>query len=225
MLCSIPAIRALRHAYPNAEIVLLGLPWASQFVQRFSNYFNRFIHFPGYPGLPEQAYDAKAFAAFLHNIREEQFDLVLQMQGNGTILNPLMLQFGATYVAGFYNEESFIDSPLFMKYPDYGSEIERHLFLMQRLDISLQGNHLEFPLTEQDYVDYDQLLLPLSVKKYVCIHPGSRGAWRQWPPKYFAALADYCIEQGLTAVVTGTKDESDITTELIKCMKRLCNWK
>ena len=61
LLCAIPAIRALRHAYPHTEITLLGLPWAKSLVERFPNYFNRFILFPGYPGLPEQTYDAQAF--------------------------------------------------------------------------------------------------------------------------------------------------------------------
>lgn len=64
-----------------------------------------------------------------------------------------------------------------------------------------------------------QLMLPILPNKYVCIHPGSRGAWRQWPPRYFAALADICIENGFTAVITGTNEELDITREVMKCMK------
>ncbi|MGI8951296.1 MAG: glycosyltransferase family 9 protein [Chitinophagaceae bacterium] len=219
LLCTVPAFRALRNAYPDAEITLLSLPWASEFVKRFSNYFDRFVHFPGYPDLPEQEYNAKALADFIQKMRDEQFDLLLQMQGNGTIVNNLLRQFGATCVAGFYNEESFINSEFFMPYPNYGSEIERHLLLMQHLGIPSQGTQLEFPLTEKDQKDFDDLLLPIFPKKYVCIHPGSRGAYRQMPPQYFAALADYCIEQEFIVVITGTKSETDISKEVIKCMK------
>ena len=57
MLCAVPAIKALRAAYPNAEIVLLGLPWAKTFVERFNMYIDRFIHFPGCIGLPEQPFN------------------------------------------------------------------------------------------------------------------------------------------------------------------------
>ena len=74
MLCAIPAIRALRNAYPNAEITLLGLLWAKNFIERFNNYFNRFIHFPGYPGLPEQPYDESEFTAFSRQVKNENFD-------------------------------------------------------------------------------------------------------------------------------------------------------
>ena len=55
-------------------------------------------------------------------------------------------------------------------------------------------------------------------KKYICIHPGSADIARQWPPQFFAALADYCIENGFTIVITGTEEEQDITKELIKCI-------
>ncbi|MGN6530384.1 MAG: glycosyltransferase family 9 protein [Ginsengibacter sp.] len=218
MLCVIPAIRSLRHQYPSAKITLLGLPWAKNFVERFKEYFDKFIHFPGYPGLPEQHFNEEAFDEFLKVIHKEKFDLLLQMQGNGTIVNPLMFTFEAKYVGGFYNENSFVDSPFFMPYPDHGSEIRRHLLLMQHLQIQTQGDHLEFPLTKQDQKDFNELLLPVYPKNYIIIHPGSRGRYRQWPPKFFALIADYCIEQGFTVVITGTKEESDITGELVKCM-------
>ncbi|WDF54608.1 glycosyltransferase family 9 protein [Mucilaginibacter sp. KACC 22063] len=220
MLCTIPAIRALKHAYPNASITLIGLPWAKSFTERFDVYFDNFIHFPGFPGLPEQAFDATQFAEFLPSIQNEQFDLVIQMQGNGTLVNPMMELFGARHVAGFSTEGHYKpDNGLFMLYPDYGSEIERHILLMEHLGIPAQGTELEFPLTDQDMNDLDNAGLEIDPGNYVCVHPGSRGAWRQWPVNYFATLADYCIEQGYKAVITGTKDEAEIVDAVISHMR------
>lgn len=219
MLNAIPAIRALRAAYPDAQITLLGLPWAEQFVKRFHNYFNRFLHFPGYIGLPEQTFDEAAYQQFLEKIKEENFDLLLQMQGNGTIVNEMLLQWNAKHIAGFYNDESFVDSDLFMPYPNYGSEIHRHLALMQHLGLPLQGDDLEFPVTKQDEREWEELRAKWGLQNYVCVHPGSRGNWRQWSPEYFAKLADYCAEQGFAVVITGTQNEADITQKVITIMQ------
>lgn len=218
MLCAIPAIRALRQAYPSATITLLGLPWAKSFVERFHEYFDNFIHFPGYYGLPEQPFDEQQLEVFFKQVRKEKFDLLFQMQGNGSVVNPLMFEMGAYHVAGFCNEGSHVNSPLFMEYPGNVPEVKRHLLLMQHLGIPARSDHLEFPLTMQDHKDFDALLLPVYPKNYICFHPGSRGSWRQWPPKYFAQIADFCIEKGFSAVITGTKEETDITSEVIKCM-------
>lgn len=220
MLCVIPAIRALRYAYPQAEMVLLGLPWAKKFTNRFNMYFDRHIHFPGYPGLPEQPFDAEKFAAFLPTVQKESFDLVLQMQGNGSVVNAMVELFGAKHVAGFSTAGHYAaDNDLFLPYPDYGSEIERHLLLMEYLGIKLQGNELEFPLSTNDFNELDALRLDIAPKKYVCVHPGSRGHWRQWPVKYFAAIADLCAEQGYKVILTGTQDELDIINEVKSNMR------
>jgi len=219
LLCAIPAMRALRHAYPHARITLLGLPWAASLLQRFPEYFDDFIHFPGYPGLPEQPFDEAAFACFSNRMQEEQFDLLLQMQGNGTVVNPLMQQLHARYVAGFHNADSYVNSPLFVPYPNTGAEVKRHLQLMQHLGIPLQGTHMEFPIMPADEAEVKKLFLPVVPRSYVIVHPGSRGAWRQWPPHYFAFAADSCIEKGYTVIVTGTREERDITREVLKCMR------
>jgi len=111
------------------------------------------------------------------------------------------------------------DKNLFLIYPTGIHEIERHLALMNNLGIETQGTELEFPLYKKDYEDFEALNFPIHQQKYVCVHPGSRGAWRQWPPKYFADLANYCSQQNLKVVITGTKDELLIVEEVKKYLK------
>lgn len=220
MLCAIPAVRALRNACPDAEITLAGLPWAKSLISRFPHYFNNFIWFPGYPGLPEQDFNPSDFTSFLNQVQNEKYDLALQMQGNGSLVNPMVELFGAKYTAGFYKEEHYYpQNGLFLQYPEHGSEIERHLKLMNHLGVPSKGSELEFPLTEKDENELEDLNLPIKPKRYVCVHPGSRGAWRQWPTEYFAALADYCVDEGFTAVITGTESEMDIVSDVVSKMK------
>ncbi|MXV52396.1 LPS biosynthesis glycosyltransferase [Pedobacter sp. HMF7647] len=219
LLCSIPALRALRNSYPDAEITITGLRWMESLLNRFPDYFDRFIHFPGYPGLPEQPLDPIQFTGFLAEVQAQRFDLALQMQGNGSLVNPMIELFNARYTAGFSTQNDYWpDKELFIEYPGYGSEIERHLLLMEHLGIQLLGTELEFPLTAQDESDYKTLDFSLEPQKYVCVHPGSRGAWRQWPVEFFASLADQCAAKGYVPVITGTKDEMHIVLKVAELM-------
>ena len=53
ILCSIPAIKALKMKYSQADIFLVGLAGMEDLVKRFSRYFAGLIPFPRYPGLQE----------------------------------------------------------------------------------------------------------------------------------------------------------------------------
>nr|WP_295926723.1 glycosyltransferase family 9 protein [uncultured Dyadobacter sp.] len=218
MLCSVPALRALRNAYPKAEITLLGLPWASSFCERFSGYVNEFIHFPGYEGLPEQVVDPGKWQQFERTMRRKPFDLILQMQGNGSIVNEMLENFLAGPVAGFHSEGNYRDPARFLEYPTGISEIERHLRLMTHLGIPSVGTHLEYPVTHAEANQFHARNPMLEEGHYVCVHPGSRGTWRQWPPSHFACLADQCAGMGYQVVVTGTAAESPVTRQVIDSM-------
>src|SRR5690606_32991236 len=100
MLCVIPTIRAIRAAWPEADVYLIGLPWQKEFVRRFSQYFDHFIEFPGWPGLPEQEPDLARIPEFLSLVQHHQFDLLFQMQGNGEITNTLCATWGSKRLCG-----------------------------------------------------------------------------------------------------------------------------
>jgi ADP-heptose:LPS heptosyltransferase len=220
LLCAVPAWRALRAAFPAAVITLIGLPWARAFVERFAHLLDRFVEFPGYPGLPERAVDLRAVPPFLERLQAEPFDLVLQMHGSGSLVNPLMMLFGAERAAGFYEPGRFCPDPdLFIPYPDGVHEIRRHLALMAHLGLPPRGEHLEFPLTAADRAELEALGLGLRPGRYVVVHPGARAAERRWPPRHFARLADEAARAGYAVALTGTAEERPLTAAVAAAMR------
>jgi ADP-heptose:LPS heptosyltransferase len=210
MLCIIPAIRALRAALPDASFTLIGLPWQKDFVSRFPHYFNAFIEFPGWPGLPEQKPDAMQTLTFLKTVRDEKFDLILQMQGNGAGTNQMCMLWGAKMVAGLRRENEYCpDEDLFPVSEDGEHEILRFLKLIEALEIPRLGTWMEFPLTEEDDRNFSRLAEWLQIQSgnYVCLHPGARDPRRRWASKNFAIVGDRLAEQGYTIVLTGSETE------------------
>ncbi|HKD38188.1 MAG TPA: hypothetical protein VKB78_15350, partial [Pirellulales bacterium] len=153
LLCSVPAFRALRTALPGAHITLVGLPWAAEFVRHIPNYFDDFLEFPGYPGLPERSFDPSAIARFLIDVQSRRFDLAIQMHGSGSFVNPLATLFGAARTAGYFVPGDYCPDPhQFLEYPSDLPEVRRHLRLAAFLGAAPRGEHLEFGLTNADEV-------------------------------------------------------------------------
>jgi ADP-heptose:LPS heptosyltransferase len=217
MLCCTPALRALRHYYKNAEITLIGLPWAHKFVKRYGRYIDRFIPFPGYQGLPEQVADPGEVDDFIVRMKNERFEILFQMQGDGTVVNKMLQMYEPKLLIGFTPGNPIIqNAQKLIHYPESLPEVLRHLTLLQAAGIPSCGTALEFPLISQDYRAFKSCNLP---ERYVCIHPGSRSSSRRWHPKYFAAIADYYAVKGLLPVITGTEDEIPISREVLQYMQ------
>jgi len=220
ILCSIPAVRSLKAKYRDADIYLIGLPGSEDLAKRFDRYFAGFIPFPGYPGLPGESYDVKAIAGFISCMQEQSFDLILQMHGNGTYINQFIELLGARYCGGFFTPYDYKPpGTLFIVYPNFGHEIERHIRLMNHLGIPDGSLSLEFPIKEEDVKDFNSMNLNLIKDKYICIHPGSKNLWRQWPVENFARMADVCMDLGMEVVITGTTDELDVVEHVMVQMK------
>ena len=75
------AAETVRKTDPAAEITLVSLPWAQELAARLPH-VDRFVAFPGFPGLPERAPDLAALPGFLQAMQQQQYDLALQMHGS-----------------------------------------------------------------------------------------------------------------------------------------------
>lgn len=222
LLCSVPAFRALRGALPDAHITLVCLPWGREFVDRFSQYFDDFLEFPGFPGLPERSFDVQAFPDFLQRAHQARFDLGIQLHGSGSFVNPLLLLLGAKHNAGYYLPGQWCpDAERFFPYPDHLPEVHRHLALMEFLGAPARGDHLEFPLRESDHVQLAALPEARFLRRggYVCLHPGARYASRRWGVEKFAAVGDALARRGLQIVITGSADEAGLVRDVAQAMR------
>ncbi|QEH34771.1 Lipopolysaccharide core heptosyltransferase RfaQ [Aquisphaera giovannonii] len=222
MLCAVPALRAIRSAFPAAEVVLVGLPWASEFVARYPAYLDGFREFPGYPGLPEREPDLARLPGFLGEMRAERFDLAIQMHGSGRISNAVVAEFGARITAGFYEPGIMCPDPAtFLPFPERGLELRRLLQLTAHLGIPPDGEALEFPLSEAERSGAAALAHSIGIgsRDFVCIHGGASVPERRWPVDRFAEVADAMAGRGLEVVLTGSGAEVGITGAIARAMR------
>jgi ADP-heptose:LPS heptosyltransferase len=212
LLCAIPAIRAIKAAYPNSELTLIGLPWSKSFVNRFSHFFSDHLFFPGFPGIPEQPFNSLDFIEFLKEANKKEFDVVFQMHGNGSLINPMIQMLGAKRTVGFFEGGRYCPNPAFyLQYPEGLPEIERHIMLVEHLGIRPVGKNTEFPISRFDLDSFEKLAFKynLKPKKYCCVHSGARDTKRWWEPEKFARIADLLVKKGYDVVLTGTDVEAE----------------
>lgn len=217
LLCAVPALRAIRNGFTDAEITLIGLPWADGFVRRFGRLVDRFVEFPGFPGLPERVPDLAALPAFLADAQAVHYDVAIQMHGRGDLTNSIVAALGARLTAGFCPPAGPCPDPLkFLPWPESGTEIHRCIALTDFLGLPRSGDRLEFPLDDDELAQGDALLARhrLAPREFVCVHPGARLYTRRWPSEYFALVARKIARRGFRVVLTGSREEALLTRRI-----------
>ncbi len=222
LLCCIPALRALRISYPEAKIHLIGLPSTRNLIERFPQYVDQWLEFPGFPGIPEATFIPSKTAAFLKTVQELELDLAIQMHGNGSVMNKFVTLLGAKQIAGYFPvDHDCLDSNWFIPYPDQLPEVWRNLQLIEFLGIPLQGTYLEFPIWKSDRQALEAIATSHSLKwdHYICIHPGASVSSRRCSYLHFAAVADTLAAQGWQIVLTGMAAETELTKAVSEAMR------
>jgi ADP-heptose:LPS heptosyltransferase len=220
MLCVVPALRALRASAPAARITLIGLPSMRDFAARYPAYIDDFVAFPGLSAFPEQPAREDELPAFVDAMRARRFDLVLQLHGDGTILNELLASFDAP-LAGFcpVDEAGGHDVARFVPWDEHRSEARRYLDVVERIGgdaAAVADASLELPIRADEVAEWHVVAREhgLVAGRFACVHAGARWPSRRWPVERFAAVAAALARRGLAIVLTGSVDERPIVDAL-----------
>ena len=215
---ALPALSALRGAYPDAEISLLAADWHQELLANRPGPVDRVIVVPvsrGVRGSEETEEDPKELDGFFSEMVEEKFDMALQFHGGGRFSNPFVRRLKARLTAG---AKSLDAAPLDRTIPYHLRQMETLRFLEIAGLVGAQAVHLE-PYLTVTYGDIDESrgAFPETEKQLVVLHPGVT-IRRRWPVERFAAVGEKLAEAGVQVAVTGTKAEKEIVDGVVSAM-------
>jgi ADP-heptose:LPS heptosyltransferase len=219
LIFTLPALRALRTAYPDAELVLLGTPLHAQLLTGRPGPVDRVEVVPPGLGVRDAAgEDPAELERFFARMRAERFDLALQLHGGGRHSNRFVRRLGARVTAGLRTPDA---EPLdrWLPYIYFQAEVMRYLEAAALVGGVPGTPEPELELMQSD-LEASLSVLPAASRPLVALHPGASDPRRRWPAAKFAAVGDALALRGLQPVVTGTLPEQPLAREISEAMEQ-----
>jgi ADP-heptose:LPS heptosyltransferase len=217
LLVIVPALRALRHAYPAATVTLVAAASLAPVAERLGRYVDELFPFPGWPGIPHFQVEPRRALAALGELQARHFDVVFQLHGSGVASNPFATLTGATRVVGYALPGQYrTTGGTFLEFEPREHEVRRALRLLEHVGVPAGGDELEIDVLASDDARAEQLAGDVGLDgPFACVHPGANERERRWPAERFAAVADTLDARGLRVVVTGGARDADATAEVV----------
>jgi ADP-heptose:LPS heptosyltransferase len=214
-LVSLPAIQALRAAYPAAELVLLGADWHAGFLAGRPGPVDRCLPVPPTIGVRDDRPPSPAAAVdqFFARMQTERFDLAVQLQGGGRHSNPFVRRLGARVTAGSQAPDA---PPLdhTVPYTVHQHEIHRFLEVVDLVGATPVTLEPRLQVTDADRAEAAAALAE-DDRPLVVLHPGANDPRRRWPVERLAVVGSELARKGARLAVIGTRAEQPLADRLL----------
>lgn len=220
LVLSMVVVRALKRAYPEAEIDLLALPSSAPIVQGDPDLATIITYDPNVWRRPRalvQPHNWRALRRLVHRLRERRYDLAVSVYGNVAAI--LAVLSGARRTVGFRGEgyPGFLTDGVPGRHWEPGArlhEVDYCLRLAQAAGaVPLPEDRLpRLYVTNEMRQETDALLARAGIqpgKPLIACHVASNnGQSKRWPVPYWARLIDRLSgEGGAQVVLTGTPND------------------
>ncbi|MFI6173955.1 glycosyltransferase family 9 protein [Nonomuraea sp. NPDC051191] len=213
-LVALPAIDAIKRAYPEARLTLLGTPWHAEFLSGRPGPVDDVVALPPISGVstPEHGYPVPDETRA--ELRERSFDLAVQIHGGGRFTNPFLRSLGARVTAGLRSPDAE-ELDRWVPYTYFQHETLRFLQVAELVGGLAERLEAQVPVTGRDRAELAESFgEPPS--RLIALHPGATDPRRRWPAERFAEVAD---RLGRPVAVTGNSAEKDLVEATIAAMR------
>ena len=227
-----PALYALKAAYPEAAITLLGTPIHAALAAGTDGPIDDVEILPFAKGVRDggrkdggphddnqndDTEDRLAQEEFFSAMRARKFDLALQMHGGGRYSNPFLLRLWARHTVGTRTKDA---EPLErnLDYIYYQNEPDRWLEVAGLAGAPTIISPPLRPLPEHQQAV--QSLLNPQRSPLLVVHPGATDPRRRWPASYFAEAAATIAQEGAQVLVVGDRAEKALAQEVAELVAR-----
>ncbi len=219
VLMATPALRALHHGYPDAELVVTGRPSIRPLLDQNPN-VQRFI--------PLKDRGLLAFISAATQLRREDFDwaILLPDSARSALLAswagiPVRIGFARDWMRRRHLSHT-LTPPTENGKRAAISMVERYLRISRELGCDDRGTELDLALDPLAAAAIDQRLADAGVAsaELLVVTPGaSFGASKLWPPEHFAAACDRLQREfGLHPIIAPGPGEEAVAAAVVKHM-------
>ena len=219
LMFALPAVAALKAAYPGASITLLGTPVHAELLAQTAGPVDETVILPFAEGVRPGPEDDDETERFFAAMRARNFDLGVQLHGGGRYSNPFLLRLGARHTVGTRTPDA---APLERTVPYVYYQHEPLRALEVAGFAGAPPRELEARL--EALPEFGQQLaqdLPLGNSgpgqgRVLVVHPGATDPRRRWPAERFAAVARRAADDGFRVYVVGDSSEKELAETVVE---------
>jgi ADP-heptose:LPS heptosyltransferase len=216
----LPAVEALKAAYPEGQITLLARPWHRDFLAG-RGLVDEVVVVPSADEVLSGRMDLSEIEPFFEDMRARSFDIALQLYGGGRYSNPFVKRLGAQLTAGLraFDAEALDRT---VPYVYYQNEYQRYLEVVALVGAVPATLQPHLPTLPRDFVEVEAL--GIGGQSCVALNPGAGDARRRWPVTSFAGLAEELARMGKKVLLVGGAEDVAAAAQIEElCTTRLVN--
>jgi len=223
--CALPALNAIRRAYPNARLTLLTTPGSRSspgaknvlagvdWIDEIREYF------------PAEVKGLKGSVALLALIRSYRFDVFIELSNDLARIRVLLRSMlfarlaGVKWGGGWSVNTVRWAVQSQSEQIEFPNEAERLLTDLARIGISVTDAGYKLPTgTEADLRALTLLQgagIP-AAREVVALAPGAKRSTNRWPAERFAAVGAEMVRRGYSVVVLGSAGEQELAESICR---------
>ncbi len=223
VVMTLPVLKPLQEYFPEAKISFLTNASASELLSG-NPYIEKVIPYDAFWFYAKKKVLAlREYLKMLRNIREEKFDLVLDLRGDirniSLVAYPSMAPYRVSYEIG---GGGYLLSSI-APFLEVKHKVDFHLDIIRFLGADTQKWDWDICLDSAELKEMKTIINEAGIDqedRIIGIHPGGRKPLKCWEPEKFAILADMIIQKYSAKIVfLGAPNETRLLESVIKGMK------